>query len=89
MTKKDREFRNLPFLQSERSGSLAAAKSRKSFELLRDYMSAERERRSTRLTICMTPSLASIVKDIAEQTGDSVNNLINMILEEHIEEYRP
>lgn len=48
------------------------------------YFSEDRERRTKRISVTMTPSLYDKIAAMATKKGDSVNNMINVILEEGV-----
>lgn len=48
------------------------------------YFSEDRERRTKRISVTMTPSLYDKIAAMAIRKGDSVNNMINVILEEGV-----
>lgn len=93
---KKREFDSLPFLDAGRPASVEQLEEDvkqetnqprqvKSYEVLRGYFDDTRERRSVRITTCLTPSAHERLKKIAADTHDSVNNIINMVVEQYIE----
>ena len=93
---KKREFDSLPFLDAGRPASVEQPEEDvkqetnqprqvKSYEVLRGYFDDTRERRSVRITTCLTPSVHERLKKIAADTHDSVNNIINMVVEQYIE----
>ena len=49
------------------------------------YFANERERRTKRISVTMTPSLYDKIAVMAVRKGDSVNNMINIILEEGVQ----
>ena len=49
------------------------------------YFANERERRTKRISVTMTPSLYDKIAAMAVSKGDSVNNMINIILEEGVQ----
>ena len=49
------------------------------------YFADERERRTKRISLTMTPSLYDKIAAMATKKGDSVNNMINVILEAGVE----
>lgn len=94
--KKKREFDSLPFLDAGRPASVEQLEEDvkqetnqprqvKSYEVLRGYFDDTRERRSVRITTCLTPSVHERLKKIAADSHDSVNNIINMVVEQYIE----
>lgn len=95
--KKKREFESLPFLDAGRPASVKQTEEDakpetanqprqiKSYEVLRGYYDDTRERRSVRITTCLTPSVHERLKKIAADSHDSVNNIINMVVEQYIE----
>lgn len=93
---KKREFDSLPFLDAGRPASVEQLEEDvkqetnqprqvKSYEVLRGYFDDTRERRSVRITTCLTPSVHERLKKIAADSHDSVNNIINMVVEQYIE----
>lgn len=57
----------------------------KSYEVLRDYLDENRERRNVRITTCLTPSVHMRLKELAAKSRNSVNNIIHMIIEQYLE----
>ena len=57
----------------------------KSYEVLRDYLDENRERRNVRITTCLTPSVHTRLKELAVKSRNSVNNIIHMIIEQYLE----
>ena len=48
----------------------------------------KRESKSKKVLLLMTPTLHEKVKKIADQEGDSVNNMISRLLEEAVESHK-